>query len=385
MLSLLLWSLLFTSPLQGAITKRRPDRRPKYRRSNQWVRERAIQLRDEHGWEWEKIADALGFSARSCWQWHYDACVTGTLHSERWVRRHWYKLSTDAQTELMQALAARPDSYYDELQHLVWQRTGECVSVSTISRMCHRAGIVRKRAATTALHRSPAAMRAHAQLRQKIHYKQIIAVDESHTSGKHDLGRRYAQVWKGEGAYVLLYPQHLGRSWTVLAAMNHTGLVKCEVQELAGSKDAKYLPKALDRKLWMAMFKRTVLPHLQPCDERQLANSVVVIDNCSLHFGSSDPDDNADMVNELHELVRSKGAILCYTPPYCPRSNPIEGHFRLMNDYLRRHAHGLTKDDPKKAIEQGMLSVSGAVADSLIQASERTVRSWLRPGLMVAA
>eukprot|EP01047_Picozoa_sp_COSAG01_P028926 COSAG01_NODE_1964_length_8779_cov_447.550922_1_plen_56_part_00 len=51
MLSLLLWSLLFTSPLQGAITKRRPDRRPKYRRSNQWVRERAIQLRDERASE----------------------------------------------------------------------------------------------------------------------------------------------------------------------------------------------------------------------------------------------------------------------------------------------------------------------------------------------
>eukprot|EP01047_Picozoa_sp_COSAG01_P056120 COSAG01_NODE_6327_length_3734_cov_1.460523_1_plen_374_part_00 len=348
--------------------------------SNEWLRNRVIELRDEEEMMWEEIARFAGYSRKSCSTWYREAKETGFLQSQRWRRTHWHKLSLAAQHEMMAAIREQPDLYYDQLQHIVWQRTGEAVSVSTIGKMCRKAGLRHKRASAISLHRDKEAMRQHALLRQKIHYKQIISVDESHTAGR-NLGRRYAKVRPGEGAYVPL-SDHLGRAWTVLAAMNHTGLVDCHVQELAQKADDAHLPKAINRELWMHMFRTTILPYLQPCDERQLANSVVVIDNCSLHLGSTDEEDNADFVNELNDLVRSKGAILCYTPPYCPRSNPIEAMFHLMKRHIERHAHTTVQADPAAAIEAGLLSVSSEKADALVRRSEKDVRSWLRPGLL---
>ena len=54
----------------------------------------------------------------------------------------------------------------------------------------------------------------------------------------------------------------------------------------------------------------------QPADARQLARSVLIIDNCSLHH------DGLDQLREIVEGVY--GAVLLYTPQYCPRANAIE-------------------------------------------------------------
>ena len=70
--------------------------------------------------------------------------------------------------------------------------------------------------------------------------------------------------------------------------------------------------------MWLRMFKLYIWPHLGDASKGEL-NSVVIIDNASLHWGT---DGANSMLNELDELCKQKGAVLVYTPPYCPRKSP---------------------------------------------------------------
>jgi|EP01047_Picozoa_sp_COSAG01_P036694 transposase len=348
----------------------------RYSHAQPALRKRCVELREQN-WEWQEISDALGYCPRSCQTWYLHHCNTGVHCSSRRHQKGWSKLSLLAQNEMELALSQRPHTFYDELQTLVWERTGESVSISTIGRMCRSAGYTNKRASNISTHRNKHAMREHALLRQRFHYTQFICIDEAHKGGK-NLGRRYAKVRRGERAYVPL-SSHIGRSWTVLAAMNFKGYVDGDVQELASTPDS-YLPKALNREMWLEMFRVKILPYLNPADERQLHNSVVIIDNASLHWGNDSEDEVLAMVNTLYDWVTAAGAVLIYTPPYCPRANPIEAMFNLMNKFLEREVDGITRTDPESAIEEGLMSVSAETAEALIVRSVKDVQSWLRPG-----
>ena len=288
---------------------------------------------------------------------------------------------------MISALVKDYDIYYYELQDLVWRRTGEVASVAAIAAACKRCGFTSKVASTVSLHRNRDAMREHAKLRSLFHVRQLLFVDEAHKAGR-DLGRRYAKSRKGEKAWVPL-SEHLGRAWTLLAAMDVTGLVAVKVQELS-CKAGSYLPRALNRALWLQLFQERILPLLQPFDGRRLPRSVVVIDNASLHWGNDEDDEDEALVfvNQLDELIRSQVSInpatgqrvhpiLCYTPPYCSRANAIEAMFKCMNSYIKAHAHGISKTDPKQAIKNGLLSVSADTAHTLVVQSCLDVESWL--------
>ena len=51
----------------------------------------------------------------------------------------------------------------------------------------------------------------------------------------------------------------------------------------------------------MLMFRECIVPHLNPCDERQLPRSVLVLDNCSLHWFK--PDE----INEVRAEIEAVG------------------------------------------------------------------------------
>ena len=135
-----------------------------------------------------------------------------------------------------------------------------------------------------------------------------------------DLRRRYGHA-KGSRRSIVPLSPNLGRSWTVLACMNYTGMVDWTIQELA-TKETSTMPKAVDRHLWWLMFQECVLPHLQRyCSKTHPPRSVLVIDNCSLHWFSK------AQKNVLEEAVKKAGAKLMYIPQYEPRANAIEGGF----------------------------------------------------------
>ena len=53
------------------------------------------------------------------------------------------------------------------------------------------------------------------------------------------------------------------------------------------------------------------------------------------------------------QLAASKGAVVVYTPPYCPRANAIEPMFKGMNDFIRAN-RSLAQPDPEACIERGV-------------------------------
>ena len=67
--------------------------------------------------------------------------------------------------------------------------------------------------------------------------------------------------------------------------------------------------------------------------EEKEAHSVVIMDNCSIHY---DP--------EIKRLIESKGAILIYSAPYCPELIPIEYMFHQWKAYLKRYNESFGKD-----------------------------------------
>ena len=202
--------------------------------------------------------------------------------------------------------------------------------------------------------------------------RQFVFVDECHRRGR-DLLRRRAKGRHGRPVHTD-NTANLSRAWTILAAMDVTGLVAHEIVEL-NQTGAYNLPKAMNRQRLMAIFRAKILPHLRPADHRKLMRSVVVVDNCSLHWGCD--DENVAFVNELDAAVRSKGAVLVYTPPYCPRANAIEALFKAMNDGCRRN-RALSKSNPTQAMREGLLAVDALKAATFVEQSRLAVQKWHR-------
>lgn len=55
-------------------------------------------------------------------------------------------------------------------------------------------------------------------------------------------------------------------------------------------------------------------------------NSVLIMDNCSIHHGG-----------RVAELAKARGVRLLYLPPYSPDFNPIEKAFGILKAHLRRN------------------------------------------------
>ena len=104
-------------------------------------------------------------------------------------------------------------------------------------------------------------------------------------------------------------------------------------------------------------------------DARQLARSVLIIDNCSLHH------DGLDQLREIVEGVY--GAVLLYTPQYCPRANAIEAAFSLMN-YNIALDESFARASPKLAIERALNMIGPREASHFVERSRKDVEKWLR-------
>ena len=283
-----------------------------------------------------------------------------------WVLRRHY--SAFALQRMETLLAQNNGLKAKEVRLKVFQQTGEAASLRTVNRMIKLINWRRKVIATLSSKQNPETMRAHAEVRELFHPRQLLFADETHKRGK-DLRRRYGYGKGGNPAIVPLSP-HLGRAWTVLACFDWSGFVDWSIQELASSPTTQ-LPKAVDRDLWMLMFRECVLPHLQPCDARMLPRSVLVIDNCSLHWKVT-----ADDVNDLEHEVRSVGARLLYIPQYCPRANAIEAGFSQMNRFIEEDIE-LADRDPERAVHEALLRVGPRYGAAFVRRSVKDVRKWL--------
>ena len=71
----------------------------------------------------------------------------------------------------------------------------------------------------------------------------------------------------------------------------------------------------------------TLIPNMNPYDGES-DNSILVMDNCSIHY-----------VEEILALLQSAGILVLFLPPYSPDLNPIELTFSYLKRYLQEHEH----------------------------------------------
>ena len=155
--------------------------------------------------------------------------------------------------------------------------------------------------------------------------------------------RPYAWSKRGERASQYEF-QFRGAKYSILPAISIDGIIHLEV---------------LDNAVTGADFRRFVQDLLPRMNEWPLPNSVLVIDNASIH-----------KVAGIREMVEGRGARLLYLPSYSPDFNPIEHAFSSIKARLRANRDHLND------------AAVGSVYDALWQAvhstSAESARGWYK-------
>ena len=92
----------------------------------------------------------------------------------------------------------------------------------------------------------------------------------------------------------------------------------------------------MDGDTLLEFVERDLLPVLQPFNGMN-PNSVVIMDNCSVHH-----------VARVKSLITEVGALLHYLPPYSPDLNPIEECFSKVKSCLK--STEIVNDDLETAV-----------------------------------
>ena len=98
---------------------------------------------------------------------------------------------------------------------------------------------------------------------------------------------------------------------SAIAAMNSAEIICYKLCEGSVNGDVFY-----------RFIQENLLPNLLPFDGYNV-NSVVIMDNCSVHH-----------VSEVLELLHSVGVFVIFLPPYSPDFNPIEECFSIKGQDL---------------------------------------------------
>ena len=157
----------------------------------------------------------------------------------------------------------------------------------------------------------------------------LIIIDESHVADA-DYRRRRGWAPIGEPALIHEYFRDTnGQLRSVLAAVNQDGFVldACKVVDGGVDDDALYD--------WAVAH---LAPVLNPYDERSLPNSIIVLDNATIHHQP-----------RFRQLLKDIGVLVFFLAPYSPDFSPIEPCFHQMKAWLKRH-RALAAVDPQQAL-----------------------------------
>lgn len=161
-----------------------------------------------------------------------------------------------------------------------------------------------------ALERSEAARNSYIyRIGSTYEARQLVFGDES-SFDRRTTYRPYAWALKGRRAYRKVFFVR-GKRYSILPALSLDGILFCDIVE-GSFTAARFLE-----------FVRGLLDKMQPYPG---PNSVLVLDNCSIHKAP-----------EIRELIESRGMRLEFLPPYSPDFNPIEEGFSALKARLRRN------------------------------------------------
>ena len=97
----------------------------------------------------------------------------------------------------------------------------------------------------------------------------------------------------------------------------------------SGLLDVKTVKGTTDGADFYSFVQKYLLPHLMPYNGVN-PHSVVVLDNCSIHY-----------IPEITKSISEVGALVHFLPPYSPDYNPIEELFSKVKTELKALDHEL--------------------------------------------
>ena len=138
---------------------------------------------------------------------------------------------------------------------------------------------------------------------------------------------RYGYAPRGERCHGQA-PRNRGKNTSILAAMNHRGLVGTMTVEGATNTD-----------VFLTYLDRVLCPVLRP-------GQVVIMDNLSVHKNEA-----------VREKVEAAGCRLHFLPAYSPDFNPIEHAFAKLKQGLRK-ARARTQETLEAAIAASLATIT---------------------------
>ena len=213
---------------------------------------------------------------------------------------------------LIQLVSENPSTYLRELKHMLFENTGVNASESTICRTLKKFGFSRKRIQHVALQRSDVLIGEYQAEVSMYDSSSFIFVDETGCD-RRDAIRRYGYSMRGypaKSARILCR----GTRYSAIGIMSTTSLLDCYITEGTVDGDTFY-----------QFVQTSLLPQLRQFNGTN-PNSIVIMDNCSIHH-----------VQEVIDLIHSVGSLVVFLPPYSPHLMPIEYCFSKVKLFLKEH------------------------------------------------
>lgn len=157
-----------------------------------------------------------------------------------------------------------------------------------------------------------------------------IFIDESNKDRK---AAKMKWGWSPRGVAVQyrgLFNQDI--RYTFIGAANHEGFVIPACDIILHKCVEKEAHPPVDGDRFVEYVRKKLVPVLGNYDRRE-NNSVVVMDNCSIHMNPV-----------VRELIEGAGARIIYSAPYCPDLIPIEYMFAQWKQYLKKEHVAFNND-----------------------------------------
>ena len=245
------------------------------------------------------------------------------------------KLTAIDKVMILELVIQKPGIYLREIQGHLLERTGTDVNVSTIMRYIHASGITRQKMVLRAKQQSEL-LRAQYLIDVSVykgHPELFVFIDET-GSDRRDCMRKFGYSLRGKPAIVqkLLWR---GQRVSAICAISLEGVLDCYTT--TGTVNADTFEDFITNSL---------ASKLQPFNGTN-SNSVVVLDNCSIHH-----------VDTVVQAIRSTGAIVQFLPPYSPDLNPIEESFSKLKLVLKANEESLDYLATETVVLAAMNSIS---------------------------
>jgi transposase len=225
----------------------------------------------------------------------------------------------DFKDEIVHLIETDCSLYADEISLDLEISMGVQFARNVVCRALHRWGYNLRALHVRAIQRDHARFLRSREHIQQFDARLICCLDETHCD-EQKMRRKYG--WAKEGFRPIVFQRLTGEKYTFIGLCNYQGfaLSACDLIELEAHR-------GVTAERFLEYFRTKVAPVLGNYAAGEM-NSILLLDNAGIH---------RSVLAEIMDIVRSKGALVLFTAPYCPELNPIEESFNQIKSIVRRN------------------------------------------------